>query len=192
MRRAWKRAEEKKIRRQVKTNNSFSWRETLIRAMMPSALAASLMMTTMNGVVMAQQIVADGKTQTQVSVNGNVTDITTSTISGQNAYNSFNYFNVDEGNIANFYLPDSTTNLLNVVSNPVGINGMVNSIKNGNIGGNMYFITPGFVVGESGVLNVGSLKVVTPTQDYINNFFVTPGVPSETETTAVLNGQDTA
>ena len=168
-------------------SNIQSLRGSLIRTLMPPAIAASLMLTTMSGAY-AQQITADGKTDTNIIVNGNITDITTSTVRGQNAFNSFSYLTIDTGNVANFYLPNDTTNLLNVISHSVSINGMVNSIKDSAIGGNMYFVTPGFVVGQSGVLNVGSLKVVTPSQDYINDFFVS-GNPSDMATVQVLNGQ---
>ena len=44
--------------------------------------------------VHAASIVPDGRTQTQVTVNGSVTDVTTQTIRGINAYNSFSRFNV--------------------------------------------------------------------------------------------------
>jgi hypothetical protein len=193
-RRAWAREQKYRSQQPVQTvktvHNETPSHYNLVRKLVPSAVAASLMLTTMSsGAAMAQQIVVDGNTQTNVGVNGNVTNITTSTVAGQNAYNSFSNFALDSGNIANFYLPGNTANLLNVVTSPVSINGMVNSIQNSNIGGNMYFITPGFVVGGSGVLNVGSLKVVTPTQDYINNFFVAPGNPSATATIQAINGQ---
>ena len=87
-----------------------------------------MMLSTISGAY-AQQITTDGKTQTNITVNGNVTDINTSTVNGQNAYNSFSYFTVDQGNVANFYLPGSTSNLLNVVSQPVSVDGMVNLVQ---------------------------------------------------------------
>ena len=62
---------------------------------------------------------------------------------------------------------------INLVNKGVKINGIVNALDayNGNIksNGNLMFITPGgFVVGSSGVLNVGNLAVVTPTVDSYN------------------------
>src|SRR5271166_5816626 len=135
-------------------------------------------------------IAADGKTQTTVTVNGNVTGVTTSTTRGVNAYNSFTTFTVNKGTIANLYLPTGTSNLLNLVNgSPVTINGILNSIKNGQIGGNVYFIDPfGMVVGKTGVINIGSLTVMTPTQAFASSFFDASGNPSDASTAAVLSG----
>ena len=62
------------------------------------------------------QIVTDGRTQTNLSVNGNITDITTSTISGNTGLNSFRIFNVFQGNTVNLFLPDQADNLVNMVT----------------------------------------------------------------------------
>jgi len=56
----------------------------------------------------AAEITPDGRTATSVSVNGNVSDVTTGTVSGVNAYNSFSRFNVDQPDVVNLYLPDGT------------------------------------------------------------------------------------
>lgn len=40
-------------------------------------------------VAWAQQLVPDGRTQTQLGISGNVTDVTTGSIRGVNAFNSF-------------------------------------------------------------------------------------------------------
>jgi len=135
-------------------------------------------------------IVPDGKTQTTVTVNGNVTGVTTSTTRGINAYNSFTKFNVNSGTVANLYLPTGTANLLNLVSgSPVTISGILNSIKNGQIGGNVFFIDPfGMVLGKTGVINIGSLTVLTPTQAFTKSFFDASGNPSDVSTAAVLSG----
>ena len=47
--------------------------------------------------VYAADIVTDGKTATTVNTSGNKTTITTGTIDGDNAFNSFEKFNVAEG-----------------------------------------------------------------------------------------------
>ena len=57
------------------------------------------------GAAMAQGITPDGRTQTQLSVNGSVTDITTRTVQGANAFNSFTTFNVNAGSTVNLHLP---------------------------------------------------------------------------------------
>ena len=58
---------------------------------------------------------------------------------------------------------------ISLVNGQVNINGIVNALQQVGGGlkndGNMIFISPqGMVVGASGVLNVGSLSVITPTQ----------------------------
>ncbi len=124
----------------------------------------------------ATTITPDGKTNTTVTPSGNTYDVVTSTISGSNAFNTFSAFNVGSGDIANLHLPQNTTNLVNLVQDQVVINGMVNSYltggsDNNKIGGNIYFASPnGFLLGSSGVLNVGGLFVSTPTQASMNNF----------------------
>ncbi|MEH6446128.1 MAG: leukotoxin LktA family filamentous adhesin, partial [Oceanospirillaceae bacterium] len=138
----------------------------------------------------SQQIVTDGRTQTHLSINGNVTDITTSTIRGVNAYNSFSKFDVYSGNVANLHVPGGATNLLNVVHGQVSnIDGVLNAYKNGKIGGNVFFANPhGFVVGAGGVVNVGSLTVSTPTSGFMEGFFDEAGNPTDAATNHILNG----
>ena len=113
----------------------------------------------------ADPIVPDGRTQTQLNIQGNVTDITTSTIRGRNAYNSFNKFNVNAGNVANLHVPGSAANLLNLVhGHASNINGVLNAYKNGSIGGNIFFANPhGIVVGASGGVMGGARTMATPT-----------------------------
>ena len=68
-----------------------------------------------SNVCWAAMITPDGRTQTTVNVNGHVYDVTTSTVSGQNAFNSFSNFDVYKGTTVNLYLPGSTLNLINLV-----------------------------------------------------------------------------
>ena len=135
-------------------------------------------------------ITPDGRTQTSVTVNGNVTGITTNTIRGANAFNSFTTFNVGKGTTANLYLPSATNNLLNLVNGSAStIDGILNSIKNGQIGGHVFFINPyGMVVGSTGVVNVGALTVITPTKGFMNSFFDGTGNISAAATASVLTG----
>jgi len=138
----------------------------------------------------AQQIVIDGQTQTQLTINQNVTDVTTSTIHGQNAFNSFSKFDVYQGNVVNLHVPNSAQNLLNMVhDSQTNIDGILNSIKNGQIGGNVFFANPhGFVVGAGGMVNVGSLTAITPTRSFMENFFDGPGQPNLSATSQLLSG----
>lgn len=135
------------------------------------------------------QIVPDGRTQTSVAVSGNVSDVTTATTNGENAYNSFSEFSVFADNVVNLHLPGSTENLLNLVHDQAtSIDGMLNAIKDGQVGGNVYFANPhGFVVGANGVVNVGSLSVSTPTSQFMDEFFTTPGVASIEHTNELIN-----
>lgn len=135
------------------------------------------------------QVVPDGRTQTNVSVNGNVSDVTTATTNGANAYNSFSEFNVFTDDVVNLHLPGGTDNLLNLVHDQAtSIDGLLNAIKDGQVGGNVYFANPhGFVVGANGVVNVGSLSVSTPTSQFMDEFFTTPGVASLDHTNDLIN-----
>ena len=119
------------------------------------------------------QIITDGKTDTSLSVNGSVTDVYTDTIHGSNAYNSFEKFDVYIGNTVNLYVPNSAASLINVVSKyATNIDGVLNSIKNGAIGGNVYILNPnGISVGADGVVNVGSLTMSTPKKGFVDGFF---------------------
>ena len=112
----------------------------------------------------AQQIITDGRTQTQLVTKGSFTGITTTTIQNGNAFNSFSRFNVDQGNTVNLYIPDAADRLVNIVRDGRSdINGTLNSYRNGTIGGDVFFLNPhGIVVGSSGVINTGSLTLATP------------------------------
>lgn len=118
----------------------------------------------------ANSITVDGKTKTTITVKGQTTSITTATVSGTVAFNSFSTFNLGQGNTANLYLPQGSASLVNLVSSSQAIiNGVLNSYKNGKIGGNVFFADPyGVVVGKSGLINVGSLAFSSPTQSFMS------------------------
>lgn len=89
--------------------------------------------------------------------------------------NKFQTFNVDTNNIANLHFRTSSTStehfntLLNFVDNRININGTVNAIRSGKIGGHLFFLSPnGMVVGASGAINTGSLTVMAPTTSEYN------------------------
>jgi filamentous hemagglutinin family protein len=138
----------------------------------------------------ADQIVVSGQTQTNLAIHNNVTDVTTGTILGKNALNSFSKFDVYQGNVVNLHVPGGASNLLNLVHDQTShINGLLNSIQNGKIGGNIFFLNPhGFVVSPTGVVNVGSFTVSTPTQDFMNGFFDSPGTPNPASLSSALDG----
>ena len=103
-------------------------------------------------------------TSTSMVTNGTVTDITTSTVRGNTGLNSFGHLNVNAGNTVNLHVPAGKANLVNLVHDSrTVINGTLNGLKDGSIGGNIIFADPhGLVVGASRVVNVGSLTVTTP------------------------------
>ena len=150
-------------------------RATLLARRM--ALLSSCLIPLFPGLAWAQaqapgnNIVTNGRTQTSVQVQGNTTNITTSTVQGGNAYNSFSQFSEGAGNTVNLQVPNSSRNLINIVrDSPVTINGTLNAYNNGKIGGNVYFADPyGMVVGKSGSINVGTLGVKsTPTKEFLD------------------------
>ena len=99
---------------------------------------------------------------------------TTSIGSGNIGLNTFGKFNVSEGDTANLNLINQQNKLVNLVfdSSASQIDGIVNSYKNGQIGGDVLFANPnGFVVGKTGVFNVGSLTLMTPTEDTMKKVF---------------------
>jgi len=140
--------------------------------------------------VYSQQIVVDGKTKTSLNINDKVTHVYTNTIKGKNALNSFERFNVNKGNTVNLVVPNKASNLINLVHNEKStINGVLNSIKNGKIGGNIFFANPhGVLVGKEGVINVGSLTITTPTTSAMNSFFDSKGNINDTAVSGLLNG----
>ena len=88
-------------------------------------------------------------------------------------FRKYDQFKLDAGDIANFimnYDGADIAKFVNLVNNRIDINGIVNTLKaDGSFSnGGLVFISPeGMVVGASGVLNVGSLQVMTPTtEDY--------------------------
>ncbi len=95
---------------------------------------------------------------------GTVTNITTATQHGNTGFNSFGQFVVGKDNTVNLVLPTGASNLVNLVHDArAEINGTLNSVMDGKLGGNVIFADPhGLVVGASGVVNVGSLTVTTP------------------------------
>ena len=136
------------------------------------------------------QIIPTGRTATAVSVSGQVTNITTTTMSGGNAYNDFSKFSTAPGTIVNLQVPSAANNLINIVHDaPAYVGGTLNSYKDGHIGGNVVFADPyGFIVGRQGIVNVGSLMVRTPTKAFINRLISSTGHIDNAAAQALLAG----
>ena len=132
------------------------------------------------------------KTNTDIEINGNITDIKSNTTVGGGSVgvNTFGKFNVANGEVVNLHLIGSQTKLINLIydNSPSQINGIVNSYMNGKIGGNVLFANPnGFVIGVDGVFNVGSLTLVTPTQQSMESFINDIGSETPSFNEAQLN-----
>ncbi|MCL2800106.1 MAG: leukotoxin LktA family filamentous adhesin, partial [Endomicrobia bacterium] len=138
----------------------------------------------------AQMIVTDGKTDTTVNVNGNVTDIHTNTVSGNTGFNSFKQFDVWMNNTVNLHLKDNMNNLVNLVhDSATKIDGVLNAFKNGKIGGNVFFLNPnGIAVGATGIVNVGALTLATPTKEFMDSVISSDKSVSSLVTKAILAG----
>ena len=112
---------------------------------------------------------------TNLMQNG-VANIYAEQVSGQVGLNRFQYFDVGSGQTANLYFNQAgSTNyvntLVNTVQNRIDIGGTVNAIRNNKISGNLYFLSPqGMVIGAGGVVNAGSLTVLTPTQEAFSQY----------------------
>ena len=105
-----------------------------------------------------------------VVTNGNVIDIYNQQVNDNgSALNAFTNFELTQDNIANLHLDAhngvaAADRQINLVDNMVSIYGVLNSFKNGKIGGNIYFFSEkGIAVGSTGVINVGSLTLGTNT-----------------------------
>lgn len=113
-----------------------------------------------------------------VTGNNGIYNINPSLIQGSTGFRKYENFTLSKGDVANLifkYGKDNVSQFVNLVDNTININGLVNTVRDGKFyNGNAVFISPnGMIVGESGVLNVGSLSIYTPTQSsynaYVNN-----------------------
>ena len=104
----------------------------------------------------------------------NVADIYAASARNGVGLNAFEHFELGNNQIANLYFKtqNGTTalhTLVNTVENQISISGTVNAIRNGKIGGNLYFLSPkGMVVGSTGVINAGSLTMITSGKKFKN------------------------
>lgn len=116
------------------------------------------------------QVVAKpgGPTTVTLGAGDGPTVVTTTRVTNGTGLNTFNQFDVVRDQTVKLMLPTNASSLVNVVRDrKVTIDGIVNSYKDGKIGGNVYFVAPqGFVVSATGKLNIGTLTVATPTADF--------------------------
>lgn len=128
-------------------------------------------------------------------VNEHVTNVWAGTVVNDVALNVFKQFDVGANDIANMYFKEKdgsteASNLVNMVGSRININGTVNAIRNQKIGGNLYFLSSdGIVVGAGGVVNAGTLTLMTPSDRFMKTAMAaagTDGVLTDA-TNAVIN-----
>ena len=100
---------------------------------------------------------------TDIANSGKQYDITNQQVKDGNALNKFDKFGITQHDVANLHMGEAN-HQINVVKNKIDIDGVVNAIKNNQIGGDVYFFSnAGIAVGEHGVFNVGRLTLGTNT-----------------------------
>ena len=101
---------------------------------------------------------------TDIANSGKQYDITNQQVKDGNALNKFDKFGITQHDVANLHMGEAN-HQINVVKNKIDIDGVVNAIKNNQIGGDVYFFSnAGIAVGANGVFNVGRLTLGTNTQ----------------------------
>ena len=96
--------------------------------------------------------------------------------SGNTGFRHYDDFKLIQGDIANLLFKKGDreySNFVNLVKNQVVLNGILNTMKNDAFfNGHAIFVSPnGVVIGASGVLNVGALSLITPSQNTYNSFY---------------------
>lgn len=145
---------------------------------------------------MAQTVINPVKGGASVDkVNDHVTNVWAGTVVNDVALNVFKQFDVGANDIANMYFKEKdgnveASNLVNMVGSRININGTVNAIHNKKIGGNLYFLSSdGIAVGAGGVVNAGTLTLMTPSDRFMKTAMAaagTDGVLTDA-TNAVIN-----
>ncbi|WP_417809543.1 leukotoxin LktA family filamentous adhesin [Thioclava sp.] len=122
-------------------------------------------------------VVADGKTSTNVATSGSTTNVTAGTIQNGTAFNTFSQFNVNAGTTVNVYQPVNTGALVNIVNG--GQSTIAGTLNAGlgapgaapvATGSNVFFVnSDGFVVSSTGTINAGQLTLSAPTPGFVND-----------------------
>jgi hypothetical protein len=159
----------------------------LVAGLVPASPAFSQAVNLDGGMT---NILADGRTRTRVETTGKHTKIHTDTVSNGTGFNSFSDFRQAAGSQVDLYVPDNAGNLVNIVRNgPVVVDGVLNAYKDGKIGGNVFFSSSqGFIVGANGTINVGSLTVNTPTQEFLESVIGTDGTVNNVAARQLMGG----
>ena len=113
---------------------------------------------------------------TSVAESGGVYTVTPGSgmFNNGNAFNRFEKFTLDQGHIANMKFENggqTADTLFNFVRDRIDVNGTVNALKGGTIGGHLLFISPkGMTVGASGVINAGRFTGIAADEDFFKDF----------------------
>lgn len=156
-----------RMKRRARHTVSTGWSRHALAGSTAIALVASL-----SGAAFAQ-VTADGRSATTIVRSGSTSDVHTGTISQGHGINSFSSFNVGAGTSVNIHAPAGTAGTVNIVNGPAShIHGAVRGMRDGAVGGALYFANPnGVVIGPSGSMSAGSVSVSTPTQGFVDGFF---------------------
>ena len=112
-----------------------------------------------------------------ITQNGNNWDIKPGFTHGSTDFGHFDKFNLTQGDIANLINSIGIEKFVALVNNQVNINGLLNTLNASGAfnNGHAIFVSPsGIVIGASGVLNVGALSLITPSQNTYNAFLSSP------------------
>lgn len=182
------------------------WRRRGRTGHSPRALVRLLALTPLGGAVaaltglpaisawaqtQANVIKPDGRTQTGLQVIGTRTDISTATLRGSNAFNSFSRLEVGQGQTVNVLVPAQAERVINLVTGaPVRVDGVLNGLKDGSLNGKLVFADPyGLVVGREGVINVNSLHIVAPSKAHMDAMLGAQGQIGEAAVEQLLQGR---
>ena len=112
-----------------------------------------------------------------VEANNGIYEIYAQHVSGDLGINRFDKFVLANGERADMFFNQQgqanyANTLVNMVNSRVSINGVLNAVQNGQIGGNLYFLSPnGIAVGSQGVINAGSFTGMVLQKDAFAEFF---------------------
>ena len=113
----------------------------------------------------------------KIETSGNKVDIYAGKVQNSVGTSIFKNFDLDQNHIANMHFHTADTvggeaeSLINFVNSKININGTLNAIRNGKIGGNLYFLSQqGLVVGKTGVINAGTFNMQTVSDKYDTEF----------------------
>lgn len=121
---------------------------------------------------------ANATTITGIQGNNGIYNIDPAMVAGDVGYRKYTDFSLDNGHTANLIFQGikngkirDINSFINLVQNEINVQGIVNTMRgNDFFNGHAIFISPnGLTVGASGVLNVGQLSVITPTQGKFND-----------------------